>query len=131
MEKREVVFLVLLFVTFATLLYFLGTSITGHVVQSMYCEKGVCKEFCRFDSDCIGREEICCQKGDFGVCELLSLCEKPYIFQPEIVDMNFESKTPYLESPTTVIKSKIIIYVVLILLATLIGIIYFSKRKKK
>ena len=128
MEKREVVFLVLLFVTFTTLLYFLGTSITGYVVQSMYCNNGVCKEFCMFNSDCVGNE-ICCEIGDFGVCEDRSICEKPYSFQPDVeIDLR---KMPNLESPTNITPGKILIYIVSGFLVVLIGAFYFLGKKYK
>ncbi|MDD5087079.1 MAG: hypothetical protein PHV16_04990 [Candidatus Nanoarchaeia archaeon] len=128
MEKKEIVFLVSLFIAFSLLLYFIGTSITGYVVQSMYCEDGICKEFCKFNSDCSGKE-ICCQLGDFGVCEELSACESPYSFQPKM-ELQLK-KTPNIENPANITQGKIVLYLVTGFLVVLIGAIYFLGEKEK
>jgi len=128
MHAKDLTFTVIFVTTLVVLLYFLGVSITGYVAQSMYCEKGICREFCRFDSDCINGKETCCQKDDFGVCEVSSICEKPYVFQPESVDI--ESIEPITDIPSPVTKGKLGIYSLLFVLAIIIAIIYFSKRRR-
>lgn len=127
MDKRELLFTVVFVFSLTILLYYLGSSITGFATQSMYCEDGTCKEFCKFNSDCTAADEFCCQKEDFGICESSSVCKKQYTFHPEEVDI--ESMSP-LEKPAPT-KGRIAFYSVLVALTVFIGVIYFLKRKRR
>ena len=72
MEKKDLIFRFVLIILLIAPFYFLGSSITGFVTQTMHCEDGGCNEYCRFNSDCF--EGVCCDKGSFGVCG--SSCEE-------------------------------------------------------
>ena len=121
MHKQDIIFTVTFVITLMVLIYFLSGSVTGYFIQSMHCEAGVCKEFCKSNSDC-GANEICCDKGNFGVCE--TTCEKEYIIQPQLDVDPGELPMP---SPG---KQAIVLYSALITIAILLGYAYFSKRKK-
>lgn len=126
MRKSERIFVFVFFISLAVLLFCLGISITGYFIQTMYCEQGTCKEFCRFNSDC-SADEICCDKIDFGVCEDTSICEKEYIFEPE-PELDID-ELPAMEKPTP-LKNNILIYSSMTLIIIVLGIIYFFERKK-
>ena len=134
MNQRDLMFVLGFAISLVILVYFLGTSIIGYVTQSMYCDEEGCKEFCRFNTDCIN-PQVCCQKDDFGVCG--SSCTDEYKFQPNLDDVDLESVTSYVGGSAGVTESKIYLYAVLIILAAIVGIKCFysgkktSKRKKK
>ncbi len=124
MDNQDLIFTGAFIVALTLMVYFLGTSITGFFALTMHCEEGVCNEICRATTDC-DAPELCCDKGNFGVCEERAACEKEYILQPELeVDL----KEIPLPSPTE--KTNIIFYSVLAALIIVIGAAYFSKRKK-
>lgn len=106
-------------------LYFLGTSITGLVVQSMHCDQGKCAEFCRYTSDCAGIDEMCCDISGYGVCTYVLDCGKNYVFS---IDSDIQS-LPTLESPAQVLKTNIAIYVVLLFGILVFGFLYLKGRK--
>jgi len=126
MDRRDWTFTLVFIVSLLISLYFLGASITGRLVQSMYCEDGVCKEFCRFNTDCSG-DEMCCDYGGFGVCEQALACAEAYQLQPEVDIENL----PMLESPAPVRKGNILLYSIITLLILLIGFLYFMGRKRE
>ncbi|KYK26750.1 hypothetical protein AYK26_04725 [Euryarchaeota archaeon SM23-78] len=134
MDRDEFAFSSILFLALVLLLYFIGSSITGLTIQTMYCEEGVCKEFCDFLPDCNDKTKICCDKGGFGVCEDPINCEKSYEFSPE-ADMQFDIsiKQPILESPAHIDNSRIGLTIFLIVLVGIllgVGILHFLKRRK-
>lgn len=106
-------------------LYFLGTSITGLMVQSMYCDQGECKEFCRFTSDCTGVDEMCCDVNGYGVCEYVLDCGKNYEFNIESDVENL----PTLEQPAPILEANIALYSGLLFIFVLIAIPFFKYKK--
>ncbi|NQU98493.1 hypothetical protein HQ533_03430 [Candidatus Woesearchaeota archaeon] len=107
MKEREIAFLFVFIVGLTGLIYFLGASITGHVVQSMYCGDGECKELCDSDVDCF--TGVCCDVGGYGICE--DSCDKAYKLIPKI-DANIDIENmPLVESPARVKSSRVIGYV--------------------
>ncbi|MBW2990537.1 hypothetical protein KY348_02410 [Candidatus Woesearchaeota archaeon] len=133
MNKESLKFTSLFFLGLIILIYFLGSSITGYVVQTMYCDEDKCQEFCKYDKECKNPGELCCDKGGFGVCENPLTCDKGYVYSPE-AKMNFdfyaELKEPAEQSPAYIEKTKIRIFLVLLAAALAIGIIYAYRRKK-
>ena len=125
MDNRDWIFTITFIVSLALSLYFLGSSITGFVVQSMHCPGSICKELCRFNTDCTGTNEICCDIGGFGVCEKVSECEEEYLLQLEADVENL----PKVESPTPVQKSNVMIHTIVTLLILLVGLLDFLGRK--
>jgi len=129
MEKKELIAITIFVAGLTLVAYLLGSSITGYIVQTMYCEDGLCKEFCQYSSDCFG-EKICCQKNDLGICEEPTNCQQEFQFQPG-ADFNPENQ-PTLESPAPIQKRIIFIYSFLAIAFIVAGIIlYFSNKKKK
>jgi hypothetical protein len=106
-------------------LYFLGTSITGFMVQSMYCDQGECREFCIYETDCTKLDEMCCDINGYGVCTHVSDCSKNYEFSIESDVENL----PTLETPAPVLKSNMALYGIIFGLLLMIGYIYFVSRK--
>ena len=119
-------------IALASIIYILGVSITGAVTQTMYCEDGVCKKFCNFDTDCSG-DNVCCIKGDFGVCDSTKSCQAYALvpagnFVGEAVDVG----DARLESPDNLgMKYLIPIYVLLVAFLLLFTLYYFLKGKEK
>ena len=70
MHKKELIFTIAFTLSLMSIIYFLGSSITGHVVQTMYCEDGICDEFCKYNKDCTNEGEVCCDVEGFGVCRV-------------------------------------------------------------
>ncbi len=122
MEKQDKTFIITFLLTLTLLVFLLRGTITGHVVQTSYCDDTDCYEFCTKESDC-GFTEKCCQERDFGICK--EDCEKEYVFSPEI---NMDS-LPRLEQPAQV-KSNNILYLFLIFVTLIIGGSYFFLRNK-
>ena len=134
MHKKHLIFIIPFIIVIFSLLYLLGATVTGFATQSMHCEDGICKPLCKSNIDCGAGNEICCEKNNFGICELSSLCEKPYKFQPGMelgmeFDIDLGEKAPVLEMPSSVRTEVICIYIGLILLVLMIGIIYFLNKK--
>lgn len=130
MKKEEVEFTLAFAVSLVLLLYFMGASVTGFVTQSMYCMGGACKEFCETNSDCALGSQVCCNKGSFGACEPTSQCFEPYVFQPG-TEINIKNLPPALETPSSFESTKTIVFVGLVLLATIIGLLYLLGSKAK
>ena len=135
MIRKDLPFSSLFFLTMILLVYFLGASITGNVVQSMYCEEDECKELCNYISDCSDITRICCDKGGFGVCEEPLLCEKSFELSPTAeteFDINYDIKELSLQKPGQIKKSKSYLIIVgLLFLAILLGVLYSYKTYKK
>jgi len=124
MEKKEVVFSVAFVGCLGVLLFFLGSSITGLITQTMFCENGVCRKLCRTDYDCV-RNELCCNHGGIGVCEELEDCAEPYVLQPDVeVDTTQMMNRPAVEQPSSARQSNTVVLFVLIALAITIGLFY-------
>ncbi|MBW2981099.1 hypothetical protein KY360_06815 [Candidatus Woesearchaeota archaeon] len=123
MHKQDIIFTVTFVLALMILIYFLSGSITGHFIQSMHCEAGACRELCTSNTDC-NAGEICCDKGNFGVCE--TRCEKEYVLQPgyDVAVSAFP-----MHSPSK--RGAVIFYSVLTLLVIIIGAGYFLGRKKR
>ncbi len=125
MHTKEAFFISLFVIALSLTLYFLGGSVTGLVVQTMYCE-GDCQEFCKFNTDC-APNQVCCDKSGFGVCMASSDCDKQYEYVIDIPD--FESvKTPNLEKPAATPNVPLFTFLSLVLIA--IGIIYYVSKHK-
>jgi len=120
------------FIALAAVIYLVGISITGAISESMYCEEGVCKKLCNFDTDC-SSSNICCTKGDFGVCDSLESCEA---FVSALED-NYVGETVEIggareESPADLnMKYLVPVYIILVALLLLFTLYYFLKGKKK
>ena len=124
MKRRDLVFTVVLLSTLGILLYFWGASITGYISHSMYCYDGLCKEFCRFDTDCLVMGEVCCERGDFGVCEEKALCDTPFKYEPQAP---FGTKISHMEMPSRGKTNWV--FPILIILVVLIGAVYLFERE--
>ncbi|MFC2135881.1 hypothetical protein ACFLTH_14795 [Bacteroidota bacterium] len=124
MKDEDLAFTLVFAFSLVFLLFLLGNSVTGYLVQTMYCEDGVCKELCSSDSDC--GAEICCDLGGFGACD--TSCKKRFILSPEI-ETNFDiNNLPHIESPSSTNNIKAYLAIMLIVLA--LGILYFVKGRK-
>ncbi len=120
--KQKQIITILSIVFLITIIYFLGSNITGYLLQTMYCEDGVCHEICRYQADCENPEEICCAQDNFAICKESNLCEQEYTYQP------VEQDTSTLQqSPSTL---NTIIYIILTI-AVIATIIFYYKRKTK
>jgi len=86
---KEKAFAMCFVVSLMVSLFLLGSSITGYITGTMYCENGKCHEQCRFDSDCAAG--LCCDGGTSGYC--IDICENPYVLSPG------ESAEPFTDSP--------------------------------
>lgn len=122
MEKRERLFVYSFVYTLGILIFFLGSSITGKVVQTGYCDGLNCYEYCKTKSDC-SLNEICCSEQNFGICK--TDCEKEFVFTPE---MDVQYPFPELEQPLR--SDNTLLYVFLLILTAIIGGLYFLAGKK-
>ena len=93
MEKRERLFVYSFVYTLGILIFFLGSSITGKVVQTSYCDGLNCYDYCKTNSDC-SLNEVCCQEQNFGICK--TNCEQEFVFTPEL---DVQYPFPELEQP--------------------------------
>lgn len=116
---RDKLFTLSFILTMTLLLYFLGNSITGHVIQTSYCDDSGCHEFCTSSTEC-SAQEVCCQVQDFGVCK--SGCDNQYEMLAEV-----EYPVPYTEMP---VKPSSYLYISLIFLTVIVGTLYFLSNKK-
>lgn len=122
MDKQELAVVIGFVIALTVMTFFLGNSIIGYFGLSMHCEDGTCNEICAATTDC-DAPELCCDKGNFGICE--TECENEYILQPEF-DIG-ASEFP-MQSPSG--KQAILLYSVLITIVIIIGYAYFAKKKK-
>jgi len=129
MKRHDIAFIVLFVMTLSLSIYSLGVSITGHVIQTKFCDQDDCKDFCRSNSDCLTIGEMCCKKGDIGVCEDQTVCEERYIFEPDM-DLDFETLTPEMQQPGQIGKAQISLFSIVIGIALIILFIYFWEKKK-
>jgi len=121
MEKTDLKFVVLFIATLGFLFFALGTSITGNVVQTAYCNEKGCFDFCKTNSDCIiGR---CCEEKTFGICK--QECDQEFVLTP---DIDVVYPLPYTELPQK--TGNPLLYSSLIFLTLLIGTLYFLAGKK-
>ncbi len=122
MEKRERLFAYSFVYTLGMLFFFLGSSITGNVVQTGYCDDLNCYDYCKTNSDC-SLNEACCQEQNFGICK--TECENEFVFTPEI---DVQYPFPELEQPLK--PDNTLLYVFLLILTATIGGLYFLAGKK-
>ncbi len=122
MEKQNRLFIYAFVYTLGVLLFFLGSSITGNVVQTGYCDDTRCYDYCKTNSDC-SLNEVCCQEKDFGICK--TECEAEFVFQP---DVDVQYPLPELEQPLR--PDYTLLYVFLLILTAVIGGLYFLAGKK-
>ena len=122
MEKQERLFAYAFVYTLGILLFFLGSSITGNVVQTSYCDGLDCYDYCKTNSDC-SLNEVCCQEQKFGICK--ADCKKEFVFEPE---MDVQYPFPELEQPLR--PDNTLLYVFLLILTAIIGGLYFLAGKK-
>ena len=117
MEQRQFLFTLSFMATLGLLLFFLGSSITGQVVQTMYCDNATCYDFCTAKTDCLAGE-ICCQEQTFGLCK--DSCETEFN-----VDIKYEGSYPFpkVDSPAPQVNT--VLYGVLAIITLIIGAIYF------
>ncbi len=130
MKRNDRIVAITLAYILVILIYLIGGSITGYLSGTMYCEEGECKPFCRADTDCVPDNEVCCQNMDFGVCERVAACGKPYSFQPEGEwTIELEDSQPRLERPAPP-KGRFCIFTVLLIIVIIVGILYYLSKKK-
>ena len=122
MEKQERLFLYSFVYTLGILLFFLGSSITGKVVQTAYCDSLNCYDYCTTNTDC-ALGEVCCSEKDFGICK--TDCDDLFVFTPE---MEVQFPLPQLEQPLR--PDHTLLYVFLLVLTLIIGALYFLAGKK-
>lgn len=125
MPDKELIFLVSFIAAFLASFFFIGGTITGLVTQTMYCEEGECKEFCRFDSDCIGNE-VCCNRYGSGVCEASGKCEQLFILD---LDKDFEpvDTVPDYDKIAQTNSLGVMLFTFIGLLVVLLGYVYYNK----
>ena len=122
MDKQNFLFTVVLILGVGFLLYVFGAAITGNIVQSMYCQDGICKEFCKFNTDCI-QGESCCMNDGFGVCEERSNCILEYEVSTEPnTDFEYERKSPS--------NYPMIFPILTVILLAVVTVWYISTRKQ-
>ncbi|MBS1267209.1 MAG: hypothetical protein MAG795_01181 [Candidatus Woesearchaeota archaeon] len=124
MQRKEAVFVSLFIITLSITLYFLGSSVTGRVVQTMHCD-GDCQEFCKFNTDC-APDQVCCDKKGFGVCAHKKDCSKEYEYYVNVPDVG-DFKTPNIEKPARSPNIPLLIALCLTIIA--IGIIYHKAKQ--
>jgi len=117
MDKNKV-FLVSFLATLTLLTYFLGSSITGQVTKTSYCDVTGCYELCISDTDCMDNN-VCCAARNFGICK--ESCTEKFVFHPET-----DYPVPFIEAPTQV---NTLLYGFLILLTLFIGAVYLLHNK--
>jgi hypothetical protein len=92
----------------------------------MNCYDGVCKELCRFDTDCSDIKMVCCDAGSFGFYEDSLICDGKYELKLE----SDVSGLPEIQEPASVNQPKIVLFSVLFVLVLFIGITYFVVKRK-
>ncbi|MBT4648003.1 hypothetical protein HN827_05845 [archaeon] len=126
MERKDIIFLITFSLALASSIFYLGNSITGNVVQSQFCENGICNDFCRFDSDC-NTNSICCNVKDNGVCTSQDSCQEKFIFETD-TELDLNMNPPITESPSIFTSFHIGVFITTTILITLIGFLYFINR---
>ncbi len=124
--QKELIFTVTFFFVLGAVGIFLGSTITGFT--TMHCEDGVCKETCRFDTDC-DSGEVCCDKGlSQGVCE--QKCVKRFEYKPTAQDpsaVDYQVHPAY-ESPAS--TNHTMFFVGLLVVVIIAGVIYHKIKSK-
>ncbi len=138
MEHNNLLFSTTFLITLSVLLFFLGTSDTGMFSATEQCEHGICRQTCRFDSDCEAGQ-ACCDSDGTGVCESYLPCDKPYKYDVESdIRSDYREVKNHLDSPGFVIDDEKSLYLALLIVAVLFAIFYIinqrsfieNKRKK-
>ncbi|MFH1317008.1 MAG: hypothetical protein ABII01_05810 [Candidatus Woesearchaeota archaeon] len=133
-EKKDIMIIGIFILSILASVYFLSSSITGYVVQTMYCDEQDCDELCNTDSDCSISDEVCCDQNGFGVCKEKSSCQKRHVIKADI-DVRSIFTKPVIENPKQVNKRNIPIYSMLLGLMILVFIFYiyfrYSNLKKQ
>jgi hypothetical protein len=133
MEKQDWLFASAFMISFLAMLYLLGSSITGYVTQTQFCDDGICTDFCRFNADCNYPYDVCCDEGGFGVCRPSALCGSLYMFSVASegeIDMD---NLPEVERPASFSYVTPLLLLFLLMAMLVIAILYYmgrSKRKK-
>lgn len=133
MDKKEIFLLTLVVGVMIMLTYFLGLSMTGYVTFSTFCDESGCKEICKFNDDCIGDNEICCDGKGIGFCEHISECQKPFVLGGTDTDIKLrvDIKKPTIQTTELIKTDYTDFYFNLYLGALIILLIYgFAKRKR-
>jgi hypothetical protein len=120
MRERDWYFLVSFIISIVALSYFLAGTMTGRVVQSMYCTDEGCFEFCISHDDCYP-DELCCERLGKGVC--MRECQKEFLFSPEL-----EGLPPNVEQPQQTNTS---FYLGLLIVTLVIAFLYAYNRWKE
>jgi len=114
--------------TFMVTLYFLGSSITGYISQSMHCEDGFCYRMCNSDSDCTTNKG-CCDNGGYGICK--SECDSTYYMNP-MPDLDVEVEiSPHSESPAPQVGNQIMLFLILLGAILIVSIVYYVNHHKR
>ncbi len=127
MERKDIAFICLFVVCIGVMLYYLGTSITGYAVQSMYCENGICQDLCRSDLDCFFEDEMCCLEDGIGVCRLSSECGQAYSKDSGM--LTAAATFPIYKTPHSANMWKIAVNSVILFTIIAIGLAYLYRRK--
>ncbi|MBN2422423.1 hypothetical protein JXB41_04295 [Candidatus Woesearchaeota archaeon] len=129
MENKDKFYVFIFIGLFSIILIYMGSSITGWLIQSMYCNDEGCTNFCRINQDC-SIDEVCCQAENTGICKLKTECTQ--LYKPSFesgVEIDVDINAPVVEQPGKITEPWI--YLVLIMLVLAIGIVCFLRKKKK
>jgi hypothetical protein len=126
MHRDELMLVAFIAICSGVLIYSLGASVTGYVIQTTYCKEGWCNDYCRFDPDC-STGQVCCEMQNFGVCAPSAECAVKHDFQPQ-VDISTGQMKDILEKPASDYKKEITM-VTTLLFALSIVVAFYYKRK--
>ncbi|MBU0980781.1 MAG: hypothetical protein KJ709_08310 [Nanoarchaeota archaeon] len=121
MKSQRLVFLVVFISVLFLVTFFFTSSITGMVIQTMYCDNDECREFCSSDADC-DPGQACCDNNGYGVCG--DGCETLFTAEAELESI------PEVETPGTVTYPLLWLYISLIAITLMIGIVFLLSDRK-
>jgi len=124
MDPRDLVFPIVFVICLGVTAYFLGSSITGSVIETMHCDTNGCAPFCKTNFDCLDSNTACCQEKDFGICKPVKECEQAY--QPTLYA---EDKPLHLEQATPVAKNYTWLYATIIMIVVALAVGYFWTKR--
>lgn len=123
MELRDKIFFPVFIIALLVSLFLLTGTLTGYLIydsQSMHCEAGKCYQICDSTPECNIKQEVCCEKNNFGICKIAKECNKEYVFSPELEPQ---------ENIRSTSSANTVTFTATTILILIVGTLYYFSRK--